>query len=1231
MRNRYLSRVFALCITVAVMMNSVPTNHALAAQTLPSIGLSCVVYASNEESSKDSQLVTMNLRTHEVVRLGRVHNDYNIEGLAISSGSQTLYAISGPSVPLAGNLYTVDLATGDLNPIGDTGFKKLSGLAIQPLDGTLWSWEKGTGLIRIDPTTAVSTLQFSSSGTMEDLVWSPDGSVLYAVQGKSLYIYTPQNGTLEKVATNLPSNIRAAEIRPDGLLLISQKKDDAVHLFAYDPASAQLVMDTNMRSTYDDIEAIAWPSTCGNASPGGKADFIQSVTVDKSQICSGESVLVSVIAEHPESAKNPVDISINGAWGPTRYVQFTGAPGVRQIHVTAATAEKYIDLWDGQVEVIACDQGLVFPILGTRMNQFQDFVVDIDVLNANEFEADNPSYLWEFGDGQTLTTTTPFISHDYSAAIDMAKLYTAFQADVTLHRDGHPDVSTPKTITVWNLYAINRQRGIIQPRVTYDPQLTPSSIGLVGSFSARNFENELVQFTSRQIELEPCDPNQDPIPLAVENYLLELPPNQELAAQVEIPITVIPADVCDIAVYLTGSTASKVDAFISLYFVVKENDITTQPVDDAAMKQLLNDIVARGLVKDPYHITEADLYDLARAGKITYPPVPITASSSNVSKLVQAAGTLQANLGEPCVPDAEPPRPGITCQATGEWVKAPSHISNAHKGDIIVAAACSTIRGLLQQVSPPQRYSHTGMMTQNYYQIRHSTASTERYQDYGVGFTAAGSDGIRVDVVKYGWPGTITQSVEQAFNGQWMIDPESGQQYEVAGFAANPILCNGDTEIIYPVVVKPTPGSDPSIRTLLRSAADAALGLNGHYRFFSYTNGATAEDPNFNGPAKTGWAKDTLATVCTTFIWTALRSVGINLEGPVLEIDDFKAGAERDTSTPDGLYFYTEPERKAGAEWLWDYYYNLAYEKAGWLGTLFTDAPSDVANEIVNCFANDTCKKDSVAWQTPGVGRSVSPDNIFFWDSPQTGGVYGYNEKLIYRQTGYRAETIWKPSEGVGTIEGQVLLNGFPAPEASVTILTLELSTDQDGRFQDNLIPAGTYSINASKLVDGKLYYDEQIVTVQAGQTTSITLNLEPPPTNLRQITLQGVMKVHDDELIGGSTKPFNIFETRFLNPDALIQTVELRGCVDDEVSAITTMTLSLLPDNSIQINTETKLYDDDGPFGFNCYEQDDVVAVSSQEFIIPPDSVTPIEIPHLEDDGDWVEAKMDVSNELQP
>ena len=160
--------------------------------------------------------------------------------------------------------------------------------------------------------------------------------------------------------------------------------------------------------------------------------------------------------------------------------------------------------------------------------------------------------------------------------------------------------------------------------------------------------------------------------------------------------------------------------------------------------------------------------------------------------------------------------------------------------------------------------------------------------------------------------------------------------------------------------------------------------------------------------------------MCSGFIWAATQAVRdpmIHLEGPEkftrtvdLESTDtgFAVGAEVDSQTLDGLYFYSEAERRNAAFALYKDYYDIANAKTFW--RFGNDAPDDLASQICNTFASDWSgenadgdhAKDSDNWQNPGVGEAVSPANILLWDAPRMEGdslhgLYGYQEKLVYR------------------------------------------------------------------------------------------------------------------------------------------------------------------------------------------------------------------------------------------
>ena len=88
---------------------------------------------------------------------------------------------------------------------------------------------------------------------------------------------------------------------------------------------------------------------------------------------------------------------------------------------------------------------------------------------------------------------------------------------------------------------------------------------------------------------------------------------------------------------------------------------------------------------------------------------------------------------QPARPHSGATRRGLVCQATPETreVVTPARFLNALKGDVILSPGGNgSIGGLLLQVTPPQHYSHSGIMTRNYDQVTHSTASEDRLMDY---------------------------------------------------------------------------------------------------------------------------------------------------------------------------------------------------------------------------------------------------------------------------------------------------------------------------------------------------------------------------------------------------------------------------------------------------------------------------------------------------------------------
>jgi hypothetical protein len=284
----------------------------------------------------------------------------------------------------------------------------------------------------------------------------------------------------------------------------------------------------------------------------------------------------------------------------------------------------------------------------------------------------------------------------------------------------------------------------------------------------------------------------------------------------------------------------------------------------------------------------------------------------------------------PCDCNSCGPDPGQTCSYTGTDVSVEdAYIANAYRGNMFLTPGNSAgvIGGLLHALTPPQHYSHMGIVVANYNLIRHCTCSSDRlsapeYYSGSILGSPAPVDGLNIEHLQHGWPGTITQSVYQAvmadrygsgplpgtntnYEGSLLTDQESTKtpktQYLMNDLSFDSISDDGQTWYP-PLIVKPCPRlQTPEITDALNRVAEQALAIYGHYRFYAYTNGMIGGRPldgplDYSGPdlrvpeaqpdfnLATGRWKDwaeapTLATppstvpgVCSSFAWQAVQN-----------------------------------------------------------------------------------------------------------------------------------------------------------------------------------------------------------------------------------------------------------------------------------------------------------------------------------------------------------------------
>jgi hypothetical protein len=348
--------------------------------------------------------------------------------------------------------------------------------------------------------------------------------------------------------------------------------------------------------------------------------------------------------------------------------------------------------------------------------------------------------------------------------------------------------------------------------------------------------------------------------------------------------------------------------------------------------------------------------------------------------------------GDPCDCRYCPPDPNLSCSYTGDDVSVLwNYVSNAYRGDLLLCPGGDNgqIGGLLHQLDPPQHYSHMGIFVADHDLVRHCTAvpsrlTAEEYYSGSLLGVPVPADGLPADHVQFGWPGAITQSVEQAFYAdryasQDLLPPGETVPYRGADLtdlesASSPqkryrigALSFESAGGFPTLVVKPCPLLETELVTAaLHRVADEVMKIYAHYRFYAYTDGAVAQDPNrwsmgskvidampdwdptthkwtdWTDPDEVKWLDvgRTAPAVCSSIVWQAVQNANdapgaharITLDWAEMETDALGeagggcrralapdwSGDTRDPYTVNGLFLYDEESRKRSASWLKD-------------------------------------------------------------------------------------------------------------------------------------------------------------------------------------------------------------------------------------------------------------------------------------------------------------------------
>ena len=364
--------------------------------------------------------------------------------------------------------------------------------------------------------------------------------------------------------------------------------------------------------------------------------MIQNVVLDKTSVCPGESMNVNVVAN--DAANNTATkIGINGTPGNPAFVQFTGPPGPRYISIDVASSNGFVDSRLVQIQVKDCGSALVNPTFVYRPIVFHSNTVEFNITNVTQLGASGITYLWDFGDGQTGSSSDPFVWHDYSNSLANGSDYSNFTVTLTAVQTGVANRIVKRTLAVWNLYSMNKHRGYIVPPVTAPTNVSASGDNWVANYTVKNLENAAITLTQAATEFRFCEPTSSPQRTAWQAQAVTINGQASSSLQLSMAKSQMPAGVCEIAVHWLGTSSQSLPVNAHAYFAVPGSRKSV-PITDAAFNAAFTQLAKSGVIPDPDNVTGEQIYLLVRQGKLPQPKLPASSFDRCSASQLEATG-----------------------------------------------------------------------------------------------------------------------------------------------------------------------------------------------------------------------------------------------------------------------------------------------------------------------------------------------------------------------------------------------------------------------------------------------------------------------------------------------------------------------------------------------------------------------------------------------------------------
>lgn len=287
---------------------------------------------------------------------------------------------------------------------------------------------------------------------------------------------------------------------------------------------------------------------------------------------------------------------------------------------------------------------------------------------------------------------------------------------------------------------------------------------------------------------------------------------------------------------------------------------------------------------------------------------------------------------------------------------------NGLKGDVVLSPSSNSgpLSGLFQVLHC--YWSHSGMLVNDGYNIRHNTMNDPPYDKTWIGCPKQ----FKSDPLSNGTPGILTEDINTTYNSTHNFTASGG------------------------VILKPTAALESAYRPLLNAVADKMAYLDAYYRPYAYTAFFQMDNTNVRTKGRGGH--------CSGTNWFANY-----FSGKQMNLPQHVSQTMYDAS----LQLYNGVRQ-------------AVMDEMGWCGQLFcgTSCAGKMANQVCNTFAFDRASDQSDYWRTRvngpyGYLTSVAPAPDHLMMSSYV-NPYGY---VVGVQTA--------ASSYYGAVEGLQFIDGY--------------------------------------------------------------------------------------------------------------------------------------------------------------------------------------------------------------